>query len=126
MKTVLIVDDEPDVLMILTRRLEGAGFKVLAAAGGAEGVQMAIDHRPDLIVMDVLMPGVSGGEAVKRLKANNATADIPVIFLSAVMNTPTGDGSGGTHVNVDGVKYAAFPKLIGSQQLITEIALRLR
>jgi CheY-like chemotaxis protein len=126
MKTVLIVDDEPDVLMILSRRLTAAGFRVLEASNGAEGVKMAIKHLPDLIVMDVLMPGLSGGEAVKQIRSNNVTVNVPIIFLSAVMNTPAGDGSAGHQVNVGGQLYPAFPKLIDFKALITEITRRLR
>jgi two-component system cell cycle response regulator DivK len=80
---VLVVDDDPDNRRIVTTVLTVAGYAVLEAGGGEEGVAMAVRERPDVILLDLAMPGVDGWEAARRLKADARTADIPVIALTA-------------------------------------------
>jgi len=83
-KVIIAVDDEPDIRSLVRFCLKSSGdFEVLEAKSGEEAISLAIVHRPVLIVMDVRMPGMGGIEACRRLKANPATASIPVIFLSA-------------------------------------------
>ena len=83
-KVIIAVDDEPDIRALVCFCLKSSGdFEVLEAKSGEEAITLAIAHRPALIVMDVRMPGMGGIEACRRLKANPATASIPVIFLSA-------------------------------------------
>jgi CheY-like chemotaxis protein len=83
-KTIIAVDDEPDIRVLVCCCLESNGdFEVLEARNGEEAITLAISHRPALIVMDVRMPRMDGLEACRRLKANPATASIPVVFLSA-------------------------------------------
>jgi two-component system OmpR family response regulator len=83
---VLLVDDEPSLLLLLGAALRRAGFGVLSAADGAEGERLACDHRPDVVVSDVMMPPPDGVELRRRLAANPATAGIPFIFLTARSN----------------------------------------
>ena len=85
--TVLIVDDTPTNLGILFDYLGGAGFKVLVAEDGEGALQRANLVRPDIILLDVLMPGLDGFETCRRLKADEATRDIPVIFMTALSET---------------------------------------
>ena len=83
-KVIIAVDDEPDIRSLVCFCLKSSGdFEVLEAKSGEEAINLAIAHWPVLIVMDVRMPGMGGIEACRRLKANPATASIPVIFLSA-------------------------------------------
>ncbi len=82
-KTVLLVEDQPDNRIIYMTILEYAGFTVLEAANGAEGVRRAREHRPDIILMDLSMPVLDGWGAVRQLKTDPETAQIPVCALSA-------------------------------------------
>ncbi|MFN6484297.1 MULTISPECIES: response regulator [unclassified Nostoc] len=81
---ILIVDDTPINLQILFDLLEHYGFKVLVAEDGQSGVKMAEYALPDLILLDILMPGIDGFETCRLLKINPATLDIPVIFITAM------------------------------------------
>lgn len=83
MTTLLYVDDNETNRFLLLAVLERTGFEVLAAASGEEGLALACARRPDLVLMDIEMPGMSGIEATRRLKARPETKDIPVIALSA-------------------------------------------
>ncbi len=82
-KTVLVVDDEPHILKLVAFALSKSGYAVLEAADAITGMELARRHGPDLVLMDVMMPVVSGLEAVQRLKEDPATANIPVVMLSA-------------------------------------------
>jgi signal transduction histidine kinase len=86
-KTVLIVDDIPSNLEVVGRHLESHGYRAVVAQGGEEGIERAELVRPNLILLDVLMPGVDGFETCRRLKARDSTRDIPVIFMSALTDT---------------------------------------
>jgi putative two-component system response regulator len=82
--TVLIVDDDPDVVTVM-RSLLSTRYRTLVAAGGEQAIAVALGPvTPDLILLDVMMPGVSGYDACRRLKADARTRDIPVIFLTAL------------------------------------------
>jgi signal transduction histidine kinase len=86
-RTILIVDDMPANLGVLTSHLERQGYTAVVAQGGEEGIERAEFVRPDLILLDVMMPGVDGFEACRRLKANPVTREIPVIFMTALTDT---------------------------------------
>jgi DNA-binding response OmpR family regulator len=81
--TVLVVDDDPVILKLLEVNFEMEGFSVLVARGGAEGIEVARNERPDVIVSDIMMPKVSGLELVLALKGDPDTRHIPIILLSA-------------------------------------------
>jgi two-component system cell cycle response regulator DivK len=83
MTRILYIEDNEDNIYMLARRLKRRGFEVIAAPDGAQGVAMAHSERPDLILMDLRLPVLDGWEATRRLKAQAATRDIPVIALSA-------------------------------------------
>lgn len=80
---VLIVEDHADSLEVLTIQLQAMGYEVIEAASGEEGIEKAETHHPEIIVMDLGLPGINGIEATQRLKKNPATANIPVIAHSA-------------------------------------------
>jgi len=84
MSKVLYVDDNDDNLYMLKMRLELLGdFEVITAEDGEKGCEMVCTERPDIVLMDLEMPGISGWEAAKRIKNNPETRDIPVLALSA-------------------------------------------
>lgn len=83
MTTILLVEDNEMNRDMLARRLERRGFTMLLAGDGAEGVRMAIEHKPDLILMDVSLPVLDGLEATRQLKADTDTRGIPVLALTA-------------------------------------------
>ncbi|MDD3374146.1 MAG: ATPase, T2SS/T4P/T4SS family [Candidatus Omnitrophica bacterium] len=80
---ILIVDDEPDIREILGMRLNAAGYSILEAENGAEGVRIAHQKKPDLIIMDVMMPVMDGIIATRRIRAELETAAIPILMLTA-------------------------------------------
>lgn len=84
MKKVLVVDDQPDNVFILRDRLEHYGFEVITAYDGPTGIEKSITEKPDLILLDVMMPGMSGFEACKKLTENEDTRMIPVILVTAL------------------------------------------
>ena len=86
-EVILIVDDTPDNLLVLFSYLEKQGYKVLLAEDGATALQIAQTQAPDLILLDVLMPELSGFETCRRLKAKSITREIPIIFLTALSET---------------------------------------
>jgi DNA-binding response OmpR family regulator len=85
--TILIIDDEPVQLRAIVAELNALGFETLIARDGADGLRKAERGGPDLILLDILMPGWDGYETCRRLKASPATRAIPVIFLSALCDT---------------------------------------
>lgn len=85
-KKILIVDDETMVVKMLESRLKSQGFDIVTAFNAGEGIEKAQSEQPDLIILDVLMPGQFGNEAAQQLKEDSRTAHIPIIFLS---NVPT-------------------------------------
>jgi len=85
--TILMVDDNPINLNVLLDALKHHGFKLLAAKSGEEAIQRASFAKPDLILLDVLMPGIDGFETCRILKETEDTADIPIIFMTALADT---------------------------------------
>ena len=81
-KKILIVDDERDIVKALMIRLQGAGYEVVPAFDGAQGVFMAHKEKPDLIILDIRMPAGNGFSVAQRLKRSMHTFTIPVIFLT--------------------------------------------
>jgi CheY-like chemotaxis protein len=97
---ILVADDDPDILSIVSMSLETQGYTVHKATNGREAVDLARQHHPDLILMDMMMPVLSGYEAVGELKADAATKDIVIVGLSAkAMAT---DMERATDVGIDG------------------------
>ena len=97
---ILVADDDPDILSIVSMSLETQGYTVHKASNGREAVDLAREHHPDLILMDMMMPVVSGYEAVGELKADATTKDIVIVGLSAkAMAT---DMERATDVGIDG------------------------
>ena len=81
--TILVVDDEPDVVDLVRYHLRRAGFDVLSALTGPAGLATAMDSRPDAIVLDIMLPQMTGIEVYKALRQRDQTADIPILILTA-------------------------------------------
>ncbi|MDF2441099.1 MAG: two-component system, OmpR family, alkaline phosphatase synthesis response regulator PhoP [Abditibacteriota bacterium] len=82
-KKILAVDDERHIVRLVQINLQKEGYEVVTASNGREALEKVQSERPDLIVMDVMMPEMDGFEALETLKANEATAGIPIIMLTA-------------------------------------------
>ena len=80
---ILYVEDNDDNVYMLKNRLSRAGFTVIVAIDGTQGLTMATSEQPDLILMDLTLPDIDGKEATRRIKADPATKSIPVIALTA-------------------------------------------
>lgn len=83
MAKILIAEDERDIRDLITFTLRFAGHDIVAAANGEEAVQKALKEKPDLVLMDVRMPRMTGYEACKKMKSEESIKHIPVVFLSA-------------------------------------------
>ncbi len=86
-RKVLVVDDEPDVVNLVSYNLSRAGYSVQSASNGAEAVKLATEGRPDCLVLDIMMPGLSGIEVCRMLRQRQETTAIPIIMLTARGNT---------------------------------------
>jgi CheY-like chemotaxis protein len=82
-KTIMVVDDNPDIITIVRTILEGKGYSVLSATSGPELLNLLKTQKPDLIILDIMMPEMDGLEVLTRLKGLTETATIPVILLTA-------------------------------------------
>ena len=84
MKKILIVEDHADMRELLTWQIELMGFLPIPAKHGKEGVEKAVAEQPDLILLDIMMPGMDGWEAARTLRANPETKDIPILAATAL------------------------------------------
>ncbi len=116
MQNILVVDDDPDIVELLKTRLEANNYEVICALDGKEGIKKAKEQKPDLIIMDILMPNMSGAEAFKILRADAATKHIPIIFLTVLTV-----GIDVTKVNIDGEFYTSIAKPFKPEKLLSEI-----
>ena len=106
MKKVLLIDDEKDFCFCTKEALELTGsYKVFVANDGKKGMHAARWHGPDLILLDLVMPGIDGVEALERLKAEEKTRSIPVVILTALYN----EGSKARTADLGAVDYIVKP-----------------
>ena len=80
---ILVVDDEPDLIAVLRMGLQMEGFDVLEAADGAEGLRRAREEKPDLVVLDLMLPKMDGYQVCRSLKFDSRYKDLPILILSA-------------------------------------------
>lgn len=83
---ILIVDDEPDVLRTLEKRLSSSGYSVIKASNGVDALRFAKAQQPGLILLDILMPGMDGGEVAYQLSQASETKNIPILFLTCLLS----------------------------------------
>lgn len=115
MPKVLVVDDTVSELEVLSRILQKANIEVIQATNGEDAIAMILSDPPDLVVLDVIMPGMNGFEVIRELRANHKTAKLPVVFCSQ-KNTQI-DYSWGLDMGAD----AYLSKPIDRQQFINTI-----
>ncbi len=86
MKTILLIEDEKNILLVYSKLLKKAGYRVLTAENGIKGLEIAQESKPDLIILDLLIPKLDGLVILETLKEEENTADIPVVIISANSN----------------------------------------
>jgi len=118
--TILVVDDTPDNLELVTSVLEAEGFRTLTACDGPTARDLSRTRQPDLILLDVMMPGETGFETCSRLKSDPATADIPIIFLSALDDVKSKVAG----LKIGGVDYVAKP--VHGEEVLARVRVHLR
>jgi sigma-B regulation protein RsbU (phosphoserine phosphatase) len=118
--TILVVDDTPTNLEIVRSVLAAEGFRTLTASEGPTARAMSRAQQPDLVLLDVMMPGESGFEVCAQLKSDPATADIPIIFLSALDDVK----SKVTGLKIGGVDYIAKP--VHGEEVLARVRVHLR
>lgn len=114
-KTVLVVDDEKMTRDLLRLMLKGTGFTILEAEDGFAAMEQVAAHSPDIIILDVMMPGMDGLAVCRKLRSEPETADLPVIMLSA-KTTPTAIQDG---LEAGANKYLTKP--VGFKELLDNI-----
>lgn len=116
-KKILIIDDEDDFCYFVKLNLEQTGkFEVLVATNGAVGINLAKTQQPDLILLDILMPGMNGSEVAEILLNDTATRHIPVVFLTALAKKGEVEKSKG---RIGGREFIAKP--VTTEELIFKI-----
>ena len=119
-KYVLIVDDDPDLVETVSMMLEDKGYEVGKAYDGVEGGESIKQRRPDLLVLDVMMPRKDGYKLCAELKADKATRDIPVILLTAVGEAvPTTSYTHAQGMSTEAEEY--IPKPVDSKTLVEAV-----
>jgi PAS domain S-box-containing protein len=118
--TILIIDDQPTNLSVLASHLAERGFKVLVAEDGESGLERALYAQPDLIILDVMLPGIDGLETCRRLKADARTRAIPVLFMTVAISME--DKLRGFEVG--GVDYLSKP--VQQAELLARVTVHLR
>ncbi len=88
MEKILVIDDDPGKRFVVSKKLSSAGYQVVAGTSGYECLELAVIEKPDIIIIDVMMPGIDGIETLKRLKKNDATKDLYVVLSSAFKFSP--------------------------------------
>jgi len=83
-KKILIIDDEPVNIKFLKTMLKPAGYKLISANNGVEGLKLARDENPDIVLLDITIPGMNGYEVTEKLKSDHSTRDIPIILITAL------------------------------------------
>jgi len=113
---ILIIDDEDDIREVAALSLQTvAGWEVVSASSGAQGLARAIEHKPDAILLDVMMPGMDGPTTLRELRKNPATAHIPVLLLTAKVQSS--DQRRFADLGVEAILFKPFDPLTLSTQI---------
>jgi len=121
MKKILIVDDDPQIVNLIKIRLTANNYAVISSPDGQEAIVKAKQEQPDLVIMDIMMPHMPGGDAVRLLMADDKTKDIPIIFLTALTANLPYEADHRGIINVDGRFFTAIPKPFKPEKLLAEI-----
>jgi CheY-like chemotaxis protein len=115
-RIILIIDDEDDIREVAALSLESvAGWEVIKASSGAQGLARAVEHQPDAILLDVMMPGMDGPTTFRELRKNQATARIPVLLLTAKVQGT--DQKRFADLGVEAVLFKPFDPMTLSSQI---------
>ena len=106
-KKILIVNDDKEILDLVGKKLVSLGYQVIKASLGKEAVLRAQTYRPDLILLDIMLPDIDGAEVLNQLKLDPKTEYIPILFLSGIVNAPHEPSN---QVTVAGRQFEAIPK----------------
>jgi CheY-like chemotaxis protein len=120
MKKILIVDDDMDIIDLVKNRLRKNDYEVISCSEGERGFKTALEQRPDLIIMDIMMPNMSGAEVVKLLKSNDITRYIPILFFTVLASNVPSD-TGLDEINVNGQLYPAVAKPFEPIKLLSAV-----
>ena len=115
-KKILVIEDDPSTLWLLQYTLEREGYQVLTASNGLEGLRKAQNEEPDLVALDLMLPGIGGFEICRRLRAEPQTAELPILILSAAVR----EMDNGTRLKVGADDYISKPW--HRLELVTKIA----
>ncbi|MBF0386564.1 MAG: response regulator [Candidatus Omnitrophica bacterium] len=113
MKKVLVIDDDPVIVALLEKRLQSAGFQIMVASNGATGMERMCAEPPDLVIFDVMMPGLDGYSFLSEVRSNEQVRDIPMIVI-------TGRGELGDLFRTESVA-AFFQKPFNMDDLVGEV-----
>ena len=117
MKTILLIDDDHDLSGLIKSVLEYADYRVLLSHEAQKGIETAKEEKPDLILLDIIMPGMDGAQAITILKSESSTKNIPVIFLTGlVSDEDINIGSEG--INIGGVYHKSIAKPFENEKLL--------
>jgi CheY-like chemotaxis protein len=120
-RRILIIDDEEDIRQVAALSLETvAGWEVMMANSGAQGLARAVDYQPDAILLDVMMPGMDGPSTFRELRKNPATAKIPVLLLTAKVQST--DQRRFADLGVEAVLFKPFDPLTLATQISTVLS----
>ena len=115
-KKILIIDDEDDIREVAALSLESvAGWEVVTASSGSQGLARAVEHQPDAILLDVMMPGMDGPTTFRELRKNPATAKIPVLLLTAKVQSS--DQRRFADLGVESVLFKPFDPMTLADQI---------
>ena len=122
MWTILYIEDTENNQILIRRRLEQSGYRVITADDAEQGMALATDEKPDLILMDMSLPGLDGWEATRRLKADPRTKTIPVIALTA--HVMQGDRERALEAGCDDydTKPFQFPRLLSKMEALLALS----
>jgi len=120
-KKILVVDDDPQIVDLIEIRLKANNYKVITSSDGDDAILKIQKEQPDLVIMDIMMPHMSGGDAVRFLMKDSKTKDTPIIFLTALTADLPYEEDHKSIINVDGHYFPAIPKPFKPEKLLLEI-----
>jgi len=118
-RKILVIDDDPNVIKIIEKWLRNDGCEVLNAMNGEVGLEKALAEGPDLVLSDMMLPDINGADVARRLKDDERTRDIPVIFITVTLGVEVDQGD--ETIDIDGTVYRIFAKPLHTRKLLTEI-----
>ena len=116
---ILVIDDDLTTIRIMEKLLVNDGYAVISSSSGKLGVQKAREEQPTLILVDAMIPDMSGAQVVRALRQEVETRTIPIIFITAIMGVENDKGD--EEINVDGEYFRAFAKPLHNPKLLSVI-----